>query len=142
MNRSALDLTRDTAQQRNAPRLTKMNMYQHTIHFRIGSVCIFNVILMFVVRSIQYPQRIRLLWKQQQAFHRFLSASCEKPCFVSPGTLYPSFSQVLSRHLVSTPIGCLSDISDRALTVLKESDVVLCEDTRTTAFLLSRFHFR
>ena len=42
MSGSALDLTKDTARQRKVLRLTKMNMYQHTIRFRIGSVCIFN----------------------------------------------------------------------------------------------------
>lgn len=87
MSGSALDLTRDTARQRKVLRLTKMNMYQHTIRFRIGSVCIFNAVLMFVYRSMQYSQRVRTLLQQQQVFRRFLSASCEKPCFVSPGTL-------------------------------------------------------
>lgn len=75
-------------------------------------------------------------------FNRTLSALCEKHSFVSPGTLQVSFSEIMGRHLVSTPIGCLNDISDRALTVLKESDIVLCEDTRTTGFLLSRCDFR
>ena len=40
--------------------------------------------------------------------------------------------------LVSTPIGNLDDVSARALTALREADLVLCEDTRTTARLLSR----
>ena len=87
MSGSALDLTKGTARQRRALRLTRMNMYQHTIRFRIGNVCIFNAILMFVYRSMQYSQRARTLLKQQQVFRRFLSASCEKPCFVSPSTL-------------------------------------------------------
>ena len=38
--------------------------------------------------------------------------------------------------LVSTPIGNLADISSRALDVLRQADLVLCEDTRTTARLL------
>ena len=38
--------------------------------------------------------------------------------------------------LVPTPIGNLSDVTDRAREVLAEADEVLCEDTRTTGKLL------
>lgn len=41
--------------------------------------------------------------------------------------------------IVATPIGNLSDISQRALDVLGKVDVVLSEDTRRTGKLLSRF---
>ena len=41
--------------------------------------------------------------------------------------------------LVSTPIGNLSDISQRALDTLKEADLVVSEDTRKTGFLLNHF---
>jgi 16S rRNA (cytidine1402-2'-O)-methyltransferase len=39
--------------------------------------------------------------------------------------------------LVSTPIGNLGDVSTRARDVLRQSDLILCEDTRHTAHLLS-----
>ncbi len=41
--------------------------------------------------------------------------------------------------LVSTPIGNLGDISQRALAALEQADVVVSEDTRKTGFLLTHF---
>ena len=43
--------------------------------------------------------------------------------------------------LVGTPIGNLEDLSARALRALQEADAILCEDTRVTAKLASRFDF-
>ncbi len=42
-------------------------------------------------------------------------------------------------YIIATPIGNLSDISQRALDALRKADIIACEDTRRTRILLNHY---
>lgn len=53
-----------------------------------------------------------------------------------------SYKKENNLYLIPTPIGNLDDITIRSLNLLKEVDIVLCEDTRVTGSLLKKYDIK
>ena len=53
-----------------------------------------------------------------------------------------SQSQKKGLNLVSTPIGNLGDLTIRALDILRNSEIILCEDTRVSIKLLNHYNIK
>ena len=70
----------------------------------------------------------------------FLSGICLNSFFIA--NFVPNFQLMGTLFLVPTPVGNLEDITMRALRILREADLILAEDTRTTGNLLRHFDIR
>ena len=44
-------------------------------------------------------------------------------------------------YIVGTPIGNLNDLSPRAINILKNVSLIICEDTRQTKKIMNKFEF-
>lgn len=57
-------------------------------------------------------------------------------------TLNPPFRGLAGLYIIPTPIGNLADFTFRAVEVLKQVDLILAEDTRTSSVLLNHYQIQ
>ena len=57
-------------------------------------------------------------------------------------TLNPPFRGLAGLYIIPTPIGNLADFTFRAVEILKQVDLILAEDTRTSSVLLNHYQIQ
>lgn len=73
--------------------------------------------------------------------YKYCFKNCkETECFFVRNDFLSIFVGVMGiLYIVPTPVGNMEDMTQRAIRVLKEADLILAEDTRTTDLLLKHF---